>query len=336
MPSRIPSKTASTYIYDPDLCYSQRIGYSARVFRIVFRLFGGVLLLVQIVKAFGAIFGGDGLRPSIIVGAAVAAVLLCLSLPSLLERAIATFANQIRRKRFSFYIYSVPFLLTALVCWAKLAVGPTSDRWMQLSSEGGMSEYGTAIAYLLVPVFSVPMTRLFWRQRRKPMALLYGLLTVGAFFVGMEEISWGQRLIGFEEPEFWTKNNVQSEFSFHNLAFFQENFLSLSFLVAGFLGSFCWIALRYWQKQRLSPRSPLWSQLIDLSYILPDWPVSSFFYPVFIFYILVDYAPYRDRITFLHSVDQEHWEFIMSLGILLFVVINFFHQGKEKDLAEAR
>lgn len=159
------------------------------------------------------------------------------------------------------------------------------------------------------------------------MGALYLLFAAGAFFVGMEEISWGQRILGFQEPEFWTKHNVQSEFTFHNFAFYQNHLLSLSFLVAGFVGSFCWIVLRYWQKQRTPSQQPA----LDLNYLLPDWPVSSFFYPIFLFYLIIDYTAFSDRIQFFNSFDQEHWELVMGLGVLLFAVISFFRQGREYD-----
>ena len=46
------------------------------------------------------------------------------------------------------------------------------------------------------------------------LGLLYGLVYVWA---GGEEISWGQRILGFESPEYFQANNDQQEFTFHNL-----------------------------------------------------------------------------------------------------------------------
>jgi hypothetical protein len=43
------------------------------------------------------------------------------------------------------------------------------------------------------------------------------LLCVGLFVLGMEEISWGQRLFGFATPERLAEVNWQSEFNFHNV-----------------------------------------------------------------------------------------------------------------------
>lgn len=52
---------------------------------------------------------------------------------------------------------------------------------------------------------------------RRTFFLLLGLL----FFVLLgEEISWGQRIIGFETPEGIEERNIQDEFNFHNLDIF--------------------------------------------------------------------------------------------------------------------
>ena len=43
------------------------------------------------------------------------------------------------------------------------------------------------------------------------------LLTIACFYVAMEEISWGQRLLGFSSPEFFQSQNLQGETNLHNL-----------------------------------------------------------------------------------------------------------------------
>ena len=296
----------------------QRIAYCVRVLRIFLSSSGIVLLIVQLFKAFDSIADGESISSSVVITSTLAILLLAASLPPFLEKAIARFAARMHYLSFRIYTYFLPILLTILILWAKIKIGATSNRWHQISYEGGLSEYGTAIAYLLLPVFAVPIAKQFWRQKKKLMAWLYWLLSFASVFVSMEEISWGQRIIGFEEPEFWAKNNAQSEFTFHNLSIFQENLLDLSFLVIGFIGSFCWIALHYWQHKL---------KVLDLSYILPPRSISSFFYPIFIFHLIFGYT---DGFNFFLTRDQEHAELIMSLGILLFVIINFLRQGKER------
>ena len=321
-------------------CYHRRIAFGVRVFGPTLRIAGIILLVVQLVQsAIAVVNGGSAISINIAIGCTIAILIIMASQRTVVQNAVTKFAARIQDKRFSLYVYFFPFCLAVLILWAKNQMG---DKWGSVSSEGSLSEYGTAIAYLLVPVFAWPMAKLFRRQNKRLMSSLYLLLIAGAFFVGMEELSWGQRILGYQEPKFWTERNVQSEFTIHNLDFFQ-NHLHNSYILVGFLGSTCWLLLRYWQSrqarsQRVSAQSPTpqspTPQRLDPSYLLPDWPISSFFYPIFIFYTLFTYRFFTGISDFLSSSDQEHWEFVMSLGVLLFVVINFFRQARESDSAE--
>ncbi|TCK17155.1 tetratricopeptide repeat protein [Thiogranum longum] len=51
-------------------------------------------------------------------------------------------------------------------------------------------------------------------RRQRPFFIL---LSIALFYVVMEEISWGQRLFGFETPDFFRRYNLQDETNIHNL-----------------------------------------------------------------------------------------------------------------------
>ncbi len=59
------------------------------------------------------------------------------------------------------------------------------------------------------------------------------LFAVGFFMLFGEEISWGQRLLGFETPEAFKEINVQDEFNLHNLAGYAADhiFIASVFLI---------------------------------------------------------------------------------------------------------
>lgn len=48
-------------------------------------------------------------------------------------------------------------------------------------------------------------------------AWTYVVISGGCLFMGLEELSWGQRIIGWETPSLWTEVNVQNETNLHNL-----------------------------------------------------------------------------------------------------------------------
>ena len=62
--------------------------------------------------------------------------------------------------------------------------------------------------------------RRLWRLRRRRSALfLLATALLGTLFVvaAGEELSWGQRLLGFQSPEFFAQHNAQREANLHNL-----------------------------------------------------------------------------------------------------------------------
>lgn len=64
--------------------------------------------------------------------------------------------------------------------------------------------------------------------------LFYLLLAFIFFFVAMEEISWGQRIIGWETPDYLSDMNEQKETSIHNI-YFLDGLFDFLYLVPAFL-----------------------------------------------------------------------------------------------------
>ena len=62
---------------------------------------------------------------------------------------------------------------------------------------------------------------------------LYGV-ALFCFVVAMEEISWGQRLIGYRPPAYLLEHNFQQEFNFHNVVDTDYRKLALSIVITGY------------------------------------------------------------------------------------------------------
>lgn len=78
-------------------------------------------------------------------------------------------------------------------------------------------------------------------EDRRVDARTYALLALGTLFVALEEISWGQRILGFETPHGLSHANEQGEFNLHNYAWFHivRNWLPLGFATFGSLCAWC-------------------------------------------------------------------------------------------------
>ncbi len=103
-------------------------------------------------------------------------------------------------------------LLAALL---GLAAGLSAWRpslYYTLSQEDGFVEWATVWAFLLAALGHARVAR-----AHRGLARTYGfLLGLFCFAVAMEEISWGQRLFGFQPPSYFLEHNAQQELNWHN------------------------------------------------------------------------------------------------------------------------
>jgi hypothetical protein len=135
-----------------------------------------------------------------------------------------TIMSDKKTKNYSLYIGMIIIMILGFT-----TVFLPKETFLSLVKEDGLFENAGAILFLLTSVlffvlffrndkFSKPEDRAYFSTPSKRIFfLLLGLL----FFVLLgEEISWGQRIFGFETPESIEARNVQDEFNIHNLEIF--------------------------------------------------------------------------------------------------------------------
>jgi hypothetical protein len=137
------------------------------------------------------------------------------------HRHAATASQRVQLSRW-FHLIAAGWIVTFMV------LGETApERYHLLLQEDRVVEWVTVGLFLAAGmagiVRAVPSRRLF-----------DGLVGVFCFVVAAEEVSWGQRLLGFYPPEFFLGNNFQQELNFHNLpqAFVQPKWFLMAFLAA--------------------------------------------------------------------------------------------------------
>lgn len=117
-------------------------------------------------------------------------------------------------RSFSF-VFALLCVAGASVAAVLLAANPVL--FNHLALEDSYSEWSSALALLGASVLMlISGARLLRRG-----VLLAGMLAVAAgvvlFVTAMEEISWMQRVLGFQTPAFLVRLNIQGEANFHNL-----------------------------------------------------------------------------------------------------------------------
>lgn len=131
--------------------------------------------------------------------------------------------------------------LFGLIVWLILAFNEgTSDlafSHFRSSREYTVIEMATAGIFALSFIVGIILSATLWRRGdRKIQALAFLVFSAFAALSTLEEIQWGQPLLGYKIPEWMAERNAQGEFTFHNLEGAQGN-VEIFFLI------FCAMAL---------------------------------------------------------------------------------------------
>ena len=188
-----------------------------------------------------------------------------------------------------------------------------------LSREDGLIENLTAMFFFLTSIFFFVIY--FYKKQ-----LIFLALFCVFFIGGGEEISWGQRLLDFNTPKLIAENNIQGEFTFHNLNFFSAQnsknefetvflkFISINFLYKLFWFIYC-ILLPV-----ILPNSDSVRKIVHkINLPVPPFSIGIFFLINWlIFKITISFIPLADKSGQYYSSMGEIYEFgSASLFMLL-------------------
>ncbi|QCS48238.1 hypothetical protein FEK30_01625 [Picosynechococcus sp. PCC 11901] len=228
----------------------------------------------------------------------------------------------IRKHKTKQKILLVPFVFVAVVVILKVALGNTDD-YIEIYSEGGLFEYGTVFAFFIATGIGILIARCFFQKKQFFLGGAYCFYSFCFFVVGGEEVSWGQRLFGWQLPEFFEEYNVKGELTLHNLVWLNDYWGDGIILICALIALGVLYALI---RQKDSP-----ALARKLKYLIPGSYLLSFFGVAMIIYILVEiqYATGNLPFAVISTREQEFAEFLFSMGFLLFATANYFRQGTE-------
>lgn len=207
----------------------------------------------------------------------------------------------------------LPIGVLAVCGMLKVLYGPESRVYTDLMREDSIVESATSAFYFAAGWLAVLAARGLLRRDERLLGLLWSGLAVALVIVGLEEISWGQRLFGVPTPELF-EANVQHEMNLHNLPPIQRS-LHAAYIATGLFGGLGWALLGGRGSARFRGR---------VGWLVPRRWTFACFAPVAVFYALFDFTPARWidahglRFGFVSSYDQEPAELLLSLGFLLF------------------
>ena len=124
-----------------------------------------------------------------------------------------------------------------------MALASGNDRvYMLLVKEDAILEWGQVAAYGLAVGISAATLRGLWRRGDTSAVIVLGGLTLVSLLAMGEELSWGQRIVGFETPDIASANR-QGELTLHNDARVEEP-ARLALLIGAVYGMAAPLAVR--------------------------------------------------------------------------------------------
>ena len=200
------------------------------------------------------------------------------------------------------------------VFWA-LSVGfgrCCSETFYLLTGEDGPVEYAQVVVLCLGAVIAARLAISFRRRETSRWAFVYGILTIGLAIVAGEEISWGQRILGLETPEWLSAQNVQKETNLHNLPHVMRTMHDLTNLI---LIAVIPLSLYVWVWRRNLIRALSADRWIPHPILIPTW--LSF----------LSYSAMRPA-GLIGSRDQEPSELILFTGVTIFLCMVYAYQKR--------
>ncbi|HET8777652.1 MAG TPA: hypothetical protein VFN76_08330 [Candidatus Limnocylindria bacterium] len=91
------------------------------------------------------------------------------------------------------------------------------DTFGFILDEDYVVEWGQVALYIATGVAGAWVAADRFRRGYRGQGIVWVLFVLGMVFIAGEEISWGQRLLGFETPELLEEINRQNEITLHNI-----------------------------------------------------------------------------------------------------------------------
>jgi hypothetical protein len=190
---------------------------------------------------------------------------------------------------------------------------------LRLAMEDGFFEYLTACLFFVASLY---FGRIFFRDGN-----WFFLLFAIVFLVGCgEEISWGQRIFGFEVPETIEARNRQGEFNLHNLDLFhpQEGANSkqgwAKLITVDFLYNVFWFGWGILIPFLVFLNAGLESFIKRIKLPLPPLSLGALFLVNFLLFVVLRKSAMLDKSDIFYQKIREVFE---ACSALIFAVVSY-------------
>jgi len=190
------------------------------------------------------------------------------------------------------------------------------DIYDSLQIEDGIVEYLTVLFFFgagIIFLYAMLAKKSRVRELFKDYRLLLVILGILCIYAALEEISFGQRIVGWESPEYFEESSTQEETDTHNIRGLEFIFAIAAFLLVLY-GVVVPFGLRY------CPGRFEWFREI-LKIKIPYPPLqAALFFAIGVLFIIMDVV---SELMGNQVVGNEYQEFFFGYAFLLFALYLF-------------
>lgn len=148
-----------------------------------------------------------------------------------------------------FFWLIVPILFIVAQIVIELVVPPESLG--ALHSEGGPHEVLQTIFSSLSFLLALHLLALVDWTSQRLVGFMLGVVALGSLYIAGEEISWGQHILNWNTPSYWSQFNDQNETNLHNTSAWLDQKPRLLLFIGIVIGGLVIPALRRWKPDTL-------------------------------------------------------------------------------------
>lgn len=198
-----------------------------------------------------------------------------------------------------------------LAVLAVLVAAASKPAYKLLIGEDRIAESIQVILYVGGLVLALSVLRHLLRSGERSVALLYCGLCLGLLFMIGEELSWGQRVFGWETPASLAANNKQEESNLHNVHGVGATFKWVQLLVGAYGALLPLVLLRARIGERA--RRTLW-------WLVPPVTLVPYFGALFVWRVFRNLVETPQSIYFAVEEYNEVMELLFAAGGFLFLL----------------
>ena len=209
----------------------------------------------------------------------------------------------------------ISFIIPAIVMLfgaATALMGKEAYKWF--TGEDGASENLQVLFWgLALTLGFIVMVRL-WKTGAKIFSLLYLFLNFGMIFIIGEEVSWGQRIFGWETSESMRAINKQEETNIHNIEGIGDKIKWLHVLMGTYGTILPLIFLRAQMRAR---------PLDAASLLVPHYTLLPYFFTTLVWRLQANLWKPPKSLYFAITEYSEVMELVLAIAFFLFLLFQF-------------